>query len=413
MAKEFRASKTKIKRTHIAFDVIDDFCLRSKKLRNKTIWLQRQSYRNTGEHISFYTMITDMAKNDDVNYRSMPTKVSKETVKDVDESYKSFIKKRKKDAKTNPPRYSPKGDKGRAQVTFPRLAISKKAWNRGFIAPSSMGVEFLIPEYLRDTKYKDLAEVKFVPRGNHYEMIVVYKIEIKKEYHDTGRYVGIDFGQENYLTIVSNVFSPILFKSKHFLETNEYWLELKEYYKGMLQKGETSSKRLKAIDEKRNNKINHDLHCLTNRLIKHFTFLQISDVFIGWNKGIKNGINIGRNNNRKFVFLPLKKLIELLTYKCLEEGIKVHVINEAYTSLCSFVDDEEICFHEKYMGKRKGRLFRTKDGRIINADVNGAYNILRKGAGIKFSELDPAKVFRTPVSIRSPYYNFVAHRVSL
>ena len=69
----------------------------------------------------------------------------------------------------------------------------------------------------------------------------------------------------------------------------------------------------------------------------------------------------------------------MLKYKCQLEGIKVIIREESYTSKCSFIDNEEICKHETYLGKRiKRGLFETKEKRIINADLNGALNILRK-----------------------------------
>jgi len=67
------------------------------------------------------------------------------------------------------------------------------------------------------------------------------------------------------------------------------------------------------------------------------------------------------------------------TYKAEEEGIKTIIVNEAHTSKCSFLDDETIKHHARYLGKRICRgLFKTLSGKIINADVNGAYNIIKK-----------------------------------
>lgn len=103
-------------------------------------------------------------------------------------------------------------------------------------------------------------------------------------------------------------------------------------------------------------------------------------LFIGKNVGWKEGINLGIKMNQTFVSIPYNKLIEMLEYKCKLKGFKVVLINEAYTSKCSFLDNEPICKHETYKGKRiKRGLFQTQKGILINADVNGSYNIMRLG----------------------------------
>lgn len=102
--------------------------------------------------------------------------------------------------------------------------------------------------------------------------------------------------------------------------------------------------------------------------------------------------------------LPIRRILDVLNYKCELEGIKVVFINEAYTSKCSFVDKEEICKHVSYKGKRITRgLFKTENGRIINADVNAAYNILSKFNGITISDCDPLQVFSTPAVLNILY----------
>ena len=93
----------------------------------------------------------------------------------------------------------------------------------------------------------------------------------------------------------------------------------------------------------------------------------------------KQDINIGKQNNQKFVQIPFNTFIHMITYKAQMQGIKVIQREESYTSKCSFMDNEEICKHEKYKGNRiKRGLYKTQTGRLINADLNGALNILRK-----------------------------------
>lgn len=122
----------------------------------------------------------------------------------------------------------------------------------------------------------------------------------------------------------------------------------------------------------------------------------ISDVVVGYNKEWKQGINIGRVNNQNFVCIPYYKLLNMLTYKCELHGISLTVTEESYTSKCSFLDSEPLCKHDSYCGRRIHRgLFKSSSGKLINADVNGALNILRKVIGNYI--YDPIKVCSTPL----------------
>jgi putative transposase len=105
----------------------------------------------------------------------------------------------------------------------------------------------------------------------------------------------------------------------------------------------------------------------------------IGRILIGYNPNWKQGINLGKKNNQNFVALPFLTLIRQLQYKGELVGIVVDIINEDYTSKCSFLDNEPIIHHESYLGTRTTRgLFKSKKKQIINADCNGAYNIARK-----------------------------------
>ena len=133
------------------------------------------------------------------------------------------------------------------------------------------------------------------------------------------------------------------------------------------------------LTNKRNNKVKDYLHKASRLLVNQLVSNRVATVVIGHNKEWKQDINIGKSNNQKFVQIPHSVFISMLKYKCELEGITVIVREENYTSKCSFLDNEEICKHEEYLGKRiKRGLFRTASGRLVNADLNGALNILRK-----------------------------------
>ena len=113
----------------------------------------------------------------------------------------------------------------------------------------------------------------------------------------------------------------------------------------------------------------------------------ISKLIIGYNKNWKQDINIGKKNNQNFVNIPYLIYINQLKYKCELEGIEILLNEESYTSKCSFIDQEEICKKNIYDGKRiKRGLFKSKFGKLINADLNGSYNIMRKVVPDAFSK---------------------------
>ena len=114
--------------------------------------------------------------------------------------------------------------------------------------------------------------------------------------------------------------------------------------------------------------------------------MAIETVFIGKNQGWKQEVSLGKKTNQSFTQIPFNTFISQLTYKCLLKGITVVEQEESYTSKASFVDQDEIPVYKniqtnpQFSGKRVSRgLYRTKDGRVLNADVNGSYNILVKG----------------------------------
>jgi putative transposase len=76
----------------------------------------------------------------------------------------------------------------------------------------------------------------------------------------------------------------------------------------------------------------------------------------------------------------LAKLVQMIAYKAQLVGIVVVKVNEAHTSKCSALDDEDICKYDHYAGERMSRgLFRAATGLLVNADANAAVNVLRKG----------------------------------
>ena len=140
-----------------------------------------------------------------------------------------------------------------------------------------------------------------------------------------------------------------------------------------------NSRKIKTLTTKRNNKIKDYLHKASRELVNRLVSENVSSIVIGHSKGWKQDTNMGRSNNQKFVQIPFGQFIQMITYKSMLEGIRVVQREESYTSKCSFPDGEEICRHDEYKGVRiKRGLFKSGTGMLVNADLNGALNILRK-----------------------------------
>lgn len=121
------------------------------------------------------------------------------------------------------------------------------------------------------------------------------------------------------------------------------------------------------------------MHKASAMLVNQLDSSGIDTLVIGYTKGWKQDTDMGKVNNQKFVNIPFNRFISDLEYKCRQKGIRVILHEESYTSKCSFFDDEEITKHETYCRKRVARgLFKTKEDKLINADLNGSLNIMKK-----------------------------------
>ena len=380
-----------IKKTNPLYSELDNLCFLSKNLYNSALYTVRQYYFENKKYLSWVNINNNFVKDKQVDYYALPCKVSQQTLKMVDQNMKSFfnaIKAKKSKAKL--PKYLDKV-KGRFVVTYTNQAIGKKALQNGYVELSKTNIKI-------KTKVKDVKQVRIVPQNNFIVVEVLY--EVKPKPHDKSKemYCGIDFGLNNLMTCSFQNDSPLIINGKPLKSINWYYNKEKSRLQSLLDGRKKTSKRIQNITLKRNNRINDYLHKTTKIFVNYLVSKEINNVVIGYNKEWKQGINIGRVNNQNFVGIPYYKLLNMLTYKCEMEGISVIVTEESYTSKCSFLDDEDICRHEEYDGKRiKRGLYKASDGRLINADVNGALNILKKVIG-KF-EYDSIKVCSMPLVV--------------
>lgn len=378
-----------IKRSNSLYNELDNLCFLSKNIYNSALYAVRQYYFENKKYISWINVNKNFVNDKQVDYYALPCKVSQQTLKMVDQNMKSFFNAIKsKKSKPKLPKYLDK-IKGRFVVTYTDQAISKKELKHGFIVLSKTNVRI-------KTKVKDVKQVRIVPRNNFIVVEVLYEAECKEHINTDKKYCGIDLGLNNLMTCSFQNDNPIIFNGRPLKSINWHYNKEKSRLQSLLDNGKKTSKKIQNITLKRNNRVSDYLHKITSMFINYAVSKGISDVVVGYNKEWKQGINIGKVNNQNFVGIPYYKLLNMLTYKCELHGISLDVTEESYTSKCSFLDSEPLRKHDSYCGRRIHRgLFKSLNGKLINADVNGALNILKKVIG-KF-EYDPIKVCSTPL----------------
>lgn len=193
--------------------------------------------------------------------------------------------------------------------------------------------------------------------------------------------IGLDLGVNNLITGANNNGNSFIIKGTPLKSINQYYNKKKSKIQTELEtiNKRKSSKRLNKLTNKRNNKINDYLHKASKKIIDYCLTNNIGKVIIGHNNNWKQNISIGKRNNQNFVQIPFNNLIDKLKYKCLLNNIECIITEESYTSKCSFLDNEPLQYSDSYLGRRVHRgLFKSNKGKLINADVNGAFNIIRK-----------------------------------
>ena len=366
-----------IKKTNPMFKECKDLCFKSKNLYNRALYEIRQEYINNKKYLNYYDIEKLYKTEKWIDYEALPRKVSQQTLKLLDKNWKSFfalLKSEKVDnKKVKLPKYLRKN--GLFLLVYTTQAISKTELKQGIIKLSQTNIKF-------KTNKKNIKQVRIIPKYGRYVIEVIYEIQEIKTKEDNKRYCSIDLGLNNLATVGSNVIKPFIINGKPLKSINQYFNKKVAKEKSLLPKGDYTNENLERLYIKRNNKIKDYLHKASRYIINHLVSNNINTLVIGHNKNWKQEISIGKVNNQNFVSIPFNNLIHMLTYKAQLEGINVIEIEESYTSKCSFLDNEEICKHEEYLGKRiKRGLFKASNGKLINADLNGALNILRKVVG--------------------------------
>ena len=367
-----------IKPKHQYYDELDHLCLLSKNLYNATLYTVRQYYFANKQFLNYQAVNKMYVGCNHPDYRILPAKVAQHTQMLVDRNFKSFFEllKLKGQGKYNKPikipRYLNK-KAGRQVVHYAKGALSFK--EKCFIKLSKTNIKIKTKLTKESVQF-----VRLVPRNNYIAIEIGYNVK-EPALKSNNNVLAIDIGVNNIASCVTTDGDKLLVNGKPLKYINHNYNKAAADAKSKLKTthNQNSSKYISQIINKRNNRINDYLHKITTYIVNHAVSKNIGTIVVGYNKEWKQDTKMGKVNNQNFVQIPFYRLINMLEYKCRLKGIKFQTITEAYTSKCSFIDDEEIKKHQSYSGRRITReLFKTKNGLIVNADINGAYNILKK-----------------------------------
>ena len=374
----------------------------SLSIYDHALYYQRQSYFETKEQgkiktYSYNDLWNKVKNHEKIKASKLDINIKQYIVKQVCISWLSFIKS-SIEYKKNPSKFNGKPkmpnylyktkDYNIVQVDKTRFRKINEEQN-SFNLPCS-NYKITVPKQIR---LKDIRQVTIQKYYGKIKINIIYEDrEVIKNQYDLNSAVGIDLGINNLCAITSNdkSFSYII-NGRPLKSINQFYNKRLAELKSKLEicNKKKTSKNIQRLTVKRNNKINHYLNCCSKQLIKLCIENNVETIIIGHNKGWKQETNIGKKNNQNFVQIPFNQLINQIKYKSQKyTDLEVIIVEESYTSKIDHLALEKLEYQENYLGKRiKRGLFKSSTNKVLNADINGAIGILRKGNAISDVQL--------------------------
>ena len=374
-----------IKKGHRFWAEIDNLSWQSKNLYNSANYLIRQNFIYGHGYLTYNQMASLMKETE--QYQALPAKVSQQVLRGLDRNWQSFFAA-SSEFKSHPDKFLGKPKipgykeqkKGRNLLVYTIQAISKVGIRQGLVKLS--GTSIALPTRVAER----IAEVRIVPKCDCYVIEVIYE-KTEQFLALNEKIAAIDLGIDNLMAVTSNQpdFIPLLINGRPLKSLNQFYNQRRAKLQSLLKGNRQSSQRICRLTRCRNQKIDDYLHQASRYLVNLLVDQEITTLVIGKNDGWKQEVNLGKVNNQKFVTIPHARLIEMISYKCQLEGISVILQEESYTSVANFLNDDPLPVYgqitEKpvFSGKRISRwLYCTDKGILVQSDVMGSYNILRK-----------------------------------
>ena len=393
-----------------------ELCHIAKNLTNEAIYNVRQYYFTEGKFLKYeknYTLIKSSP-----NYKALNSNMAQQILKEVDGSFKSFFgllklaKKGKyafKDCKL--PYYLPKDGYTTLVIGFVRLNGNKLIlpFSNSF-KKNHKAVEITIPPILLDKKVK---EIRIIPKANarFFEIQYIYEADCIQRNLNQSNALALDLGINNLVTAVSNTGKSFIVDGRKLKSINQWFNKENARLQSIKDKqhfGKKPTNRQNAIVRDRNNKVNDYMNKTARIIIDYCISNDIGTLIAGYNVTFQRNSNMGKQNNQNFVNIPYGHLRDKLSYLCELNGIVYIEQEESYTSKASFWDNDNIPVYNndnpkeyEFSGSRIHRgLYKTAGGKVLNADINGALNIMRKSRVVDLKVLYSRGEVDTPVRIR-------------
>ena len=387
--------------------VLRELCHVSKNLYNQALYEIRQEYFKSKKYLNYYDVCKKLQGTE--NYSLLQAQMSQQTLKAVDDNFKSFFGLIKKKLKARIPKYLDKD--GFFKLTIPTVSIKNSKiqlpYSRQY-AKEHNKIYLKVPNILNGKKVK---QVWIIPRQNarFFEVQYIYKVE-PKEKKPTKNALAIDLGIDNLCTCVTSSGKSFIVDGKKLKSFNQWYNKETSRLNSIKDKQKIKgyTKKLYRIVTKRSNRISDILHKSCKYIINYCIDNNIDTVVCGMNKDFQRYSNLGKVNNQKFTQIPFGKIRNILNYLCELNGINFIEQEESYTSKASFWDRDEIPVFSSeskvnydFSGKRVHRgLYCSKNGMLLNADINGSLNILRKSNVVSLEALYSRGVLNPPLRIR-------------
>ena len=398
-----------IKKSHPIYSMFCEYTHLAKNLYNHANFLVRNEFVTTGKWLRYQDLNKILRQ--DVDYpdyaNMMAAQSAQQTLRLLDNNWKSFFNsikdwsknKGKYTGKPKLPKYKPKDGKMVFILTNQQVRLKGNLLH----FPKSFQGFTVKPRCVQLDNFKKINQVRIVPNNQVFCVEIVYSISVNDALlQDNGRYMSIDLGLDNLATVVTNTgLNPVIVNGKGLKSNNQYYNKKKSHYQKVAKQMNNKyyTNQLYRLTRKRNSKIDGSLHKVSKFIVTSAISNDIHTIVIGNNKDWKRDVSLGKRVNQSFVTIPHQKLIEKIVYKARNVGINVVLTEESYTSGTSFLDNEapKKEFYDRRRRMHRG-LFVSNQGISINADVNGAYQIMKKvfpnvfADGIEDVVLHPVRV---------------------
>ena len=399
------------------YNILRELCRISKNLTNQAIYNVRQHYLQEKQHLKYESNYHELKNSN--NYKLLNSNMAQQTLKDVDQMFKSFFAliKLAKQGKYNfkhikLPKYLPKN--GYSNLIIGQIRLRKDniltiPFSNAFKKKYETKIQIKIPQILENKKIK---EIQIIPKFNARFFEIQYTYEIQEEdiKLNTNNALAIDLGVNNLCTCITNTGKSFIVDGRKLKSINQFFNKRNAKLQSIKDKQniKRQTKQQYLISCKRKNRVDDYINKTCRYIINYCLSHDIGTLVIGYNQSFQNKTNLGKKNNQIFTQLPFGKIREKLEYLCKRYNINYILQEESYTSKASFFDNDELPVYNadnpqtyEFSGKRiKRGLYKTKDNYLFNADCNGALNILRKSKAVDLTVLCCRGELDTPKRIR-------------